>query len=121
MVPGSRDAQQLGDNAVMPEDRHRLLWQRTRRVTALLLAIWLLANLAGPWFARSLNGVQIAGLPLGYWLAAQGFLLLYLVIIVTYVVCMNAAEARFHAAAPDPPPVSVSEPADATDPAGIVE
>lgn len=96
-----RQAATLSDNVAMPEDRHRLLWRRTRRLTALLLAIWLLANLAGPWFARSLNGVKLAGVPLGYWLATQGFLLLYLVIIVAYVVHMNRAEARFHAAAQD--------------------
>jgi putative solute:sodium symporter small subunit len=91
------------DNAAMPEDRHRLLWRRTRRVTALLLAVWLSANLAGPWLARPLNGVHLAGLPLGYWLAAQGFLLLYLVIIVAYVVWMNRLEARFHDQLPSAP------------------
>ncbi len=78
----------------MPDERNRLLWRRTRRVTVLLLTVWLAANLAGPWFARALNGVTVAGLPLGYWLAAQGLLLLYLLIIVLYVVYMNRLEAR---------------------------
>ena len=79
----------------MPEDRPSLLWRRTRRLTALLLAIWLLASLAGPWFARALNALHIAGVPLGYWLASQGLLVLFLLLIVACVVWMNLLEARF--------------------------
>ena len=84
----------------MPEDRRPLLWLRTRRLTALLLAIWLLASLAGPWFARTLNALHIVGVPLGYWLAAQGLLVFFLLVILVYVVWMNLLESRFRNAAP---------------------
>jgi putative solute:sodium symporter small subunit len=71
------------------------LWSRTRRLTAWLLAVWLLINLLGPWFAHDLNQLQLLGFPLGYWIAAQGALLAYLAIIVIYVVCMDRMEARY--------------------------
>ena len=90
------DAPMPVDNGLMAEQKDRALWRRTRRVTAVLLAVWVLANLAGPWFARAVDGLHFAGLPLGYWLASQGLLLLYLLIILLYVVYMKRAEARFH-------------------------
>ena len=71
------------------------LWRRTKRLTAVLLAVWLLLSLLSPWFARDLNALKVFGFPLGFWLAAQGALLAFLVIIVIYVVRMESLEARY--------------------------
>lgn len=71
------------------------LWQQTRQLTAALLLAWLAVSLAGAWFARGLNGVTLFGFPLGFWVAAQGALLAFLVIVVLYVVCMDRLEARY--------------------------
>ncbi len=71
------------------------LWARTRRLTAWLLAVWTLVNLLGPWFARDLNRLQLFGFPLGFWIAAQGALLIYLLLIVIHVVCMERLEASY--------------------------
>ena len=70
-------------------------WQQTRRLTLGLLGVWLAVNLLVPWFARDLNALQVWGFPLGYWVAAKGALLVYLLIIVVYVVAMDRLEARF--------------------------
>lgn len=72
--------------------RHRF-WLRTRRLTLALLLIWLSINLALPWFARELDAFSVFGFPLGYWLSAEGALLLYLLIIVAYVFAMDRLEA----------------------------
>lgn len=78
----------------MAGHRDRLHWRRTQRLTALLLLVWLGANLFAPWFARDLDRVTLDRLPLGYWLAAQGLLLFYLLLIVVYVICMDRLDAR---------------------------
>lgn len=83
------------DNDRMSDGVHRVFWSRTKRLTAWLLAIWLLINLAVPWFARDLDKLHGFGFPLGYWLAAQGALLMYLVIIVVYVRFMDRLDARY--------------------------
>ena len=78
-----------------PQAAPRLVfWQTTRRLTLGLLAAWLAVNLLVPWFARDLNALQIGGFPLGYWLAAEGALLIYLLIIVVYAVTMDRLEAQ---------------------------
>jgi putative solute:sodium symporter small subunit len=61
-------------------------WSRLRRLTGALLLLWLLVTLIAPWFARDLSAYRVFGFPLSFWLASQGTLLLYLVIVVAYVV-----------------------------------
>ncbi|MDE2371403.1 MAG: DUF4212 domain-containing protein [Burkholderiales bacterium] len=72
----------------------RVFWSRTQRLTAALLVVWLVANLAVPWFAPALNRWHMLGFPLGYWLVAVGMLGLYLVVVVVYVVAMDRLEAH---------------------------
>ena len=79
----------------MLDAARRSFWSRTRRLTAGLLLLWLAVNLAVPWFARDLDGLQVFGFPMAYWLAAVGLLLLYLVITVVYVVAMDRLEADY--------------------------
>ena len=79
----------------MPTPLARSFWIRTRRLTALLLAVWLLISLLGPWFARDLDGPRWLGFSLGYWLVAQGALLMFLAVIVVYDLVMRRAEARY--------------------------
>jgi putative solute:sodium symporter small subunit len=67
-------------------------WRFTRRLTAILLVSWLVANLLTPWFARVLDLHRFIGFPLGFWVAAQGTLLFYLLLIAVYVVMMDRFE-----------------------------
>lgn len=70
-------------------------WKLTLRLTLGLLTAWLLINLAVPWFARDLDGLRGFGFPVGFWFAAEGALLLYLLIIIVYVIAMDRLEDRY--------------------------
>jgi putative solute:sodium symporter small subunit len=70
-------------------------WRRVQRLTAALLAVWLLATLIGPWFARELSGIHMAGFPLSFWVASQGALLIYVGVVVVYAVAMDRLDAAF--------------------------
>jgi putative solute:sodium symporter small subunit len=78
----------------MTDTSRPAFWARTKALTGALLVVWLGVNLLVPWFARDLNALQVFGFPLGYWLAAEGCLLVYLAIIVVYVVAMDRLEAH---------------------------
>jgi putative solute:sodium symporter small subunit len=69
-----------------------VFWTRTKALTLVLLLLWLAVNLAVPWFARDLSSSQLLGFPAGYWLAAEGALAVYLLIIVAYVLAMDRLE-----------------------------
>lgn len=79
----------------MSDDARRVFWSRTQRLTLALLMAWLVVSVGVPWFARDLDRVRVFGFPLGYWFAAEGALLLFLLIIVIYVVAMERLEARY--------------------------
>ncbi|AXS80186.1 DUF4212 domain-containing protein [Dechloromonas sp. HYN0024] len=59
-------------------------WQKSRRLTFILLLFWGLVTFGLTWFSRSINEVIILGFPLGFYMAAQGALVIYLLIIWWY-------------------------------------
>lgn len=67
------------------------LWRRCLRLTALLLAMWAGITFGTIWFARSLT-FDFFGWPFSFWMAAQGALLLYVILIVLYARQMNRWE-----------------------------
>lgn len=76
-------------------------WRRVRRLTGVLLLAWGAVTLVGPWFARELYAFTVFGFPLSFWLASQGALLLYIVIIAAYALLMDRLD-RSEAAHHDP-------------------
>jgi len=59
-------------------------WHKTRRMTALLLLLWVLTGFCAAFFARELAGWSVFGWPLSFYLAAQGASLVYLGILAFY-------------------------------------
>jgi len=75
-----------------PEQR-RSYWRFNVRLTAALLAVWfavayLLAGLLAPRF----DAHEILGVPLGYWIAAQGSVLVFVLESALYARLMNARD-----------------------------
>ena len=56
-------------------------WERTRNLTILVLVVWFVFALLVHWFAKGLNGVSFIGFPLGYYLAVQGSLIVFVLLI----------------------------------------
>lgn len=91
-----------------PPDLHDV---RHLRLKAGLLLLWALASFGAMYFARDLQQLVVAGWPLGYWVGAQGAVLVFIAIVVAYSWAMSRyeredaaaceAEARAAAAAAD--------------------
>lgn len=75
--------------------------RRTRWLTAILLFVWLAVTLGASYFARELDRLSFFGFPLGFYMAAQGALLIYLLIVGVYALLMDRIEAHGGVAAPD--------------------
>jgi putative solute:sodium symporter small subunit len=61
------------------------------RVLALkggLLAVWVLVTFVCAYFARDLQ-FMVGNWPFGFWMAAQGCVLVFIVLLVVYAVCMK--------------------------------
>ncbi len=56
-------------------------WRRTRALMWTTLAIWFFFSFVIHFFVRSLNEVSFLGFPLGFYMAAQGSLIVFVVLI----------------------------------------
>ena len=59
-------------------------WQKNLRFTLVLLAIWFLATFVMGYFASELATINFFGWPLSFYMAAQGSLVIYVVLIWVY-------------------------------------
>lgn len=73
-------------------DKQHLYWRKSLRVTALLLLVWFAITLGTGFFARELNEYRFLGFPLGFYMGAQGALLLYLMIVWFYAKYMDRVD-----------------------------
>lgn len=63
-------------------------WRTTLRLTLGLLVLWFLVTFGVSFFARELD-FTFFGWPFSFWMAAQGSLLVYGIIITVYAVAMG--------------------------------
>ena len=75
--------------------RHHEYWRKNLVITAVLLAIWFVATFVEAWYARELNQVSFLGFPLGFYMSAQGSLIIYVVIIYVYAKYMEKLDKQY--------------------------
>ena len=68
--------------------RHRY-WLKNTRLTLGLLAVWFVVTFVAGYFAQYLTQITLIGVPLGFYLFAQGSVLVYIAIVAIYVRYMN--------------------------------
>ena len=71
-------------------------WSYNVKLTTTLLVIWFVVTylLGGVW-AGALNEFTFIGFPLGYYMAAQGSLAIFVVEIAIYARLMNAKDLEY--------------------------
>ena len=74
--------------------RHHEYWRKNLRITALLLSIWFFVTFVLVFFARELD-FKFFGWPFSFWVAAQGALVVYCVIIWYYARYMNKLDIEY--------------------------
>jgi putative solute:sodium symporter small subunit len=55
-------------------------WRKTSRLMWTILFIWFVAGFVVHFFARDLNQLHVLRFPLGYYMAAQGSLIVFVVL-----------------------------------------
>ena len=75
--------------------KHQEYWRRNLNLTIVLLAIWFVSTFVMAFFARPLAEIVIFGWPLSFYMAAQGSLIIYLVIIFVYAKSMKKLDEEY--------------------------
>lgn len=78
------------------EENARAYWRRNVRLIWLLLAIWALISFgAAVVLSRTLYGINIGQAPLSFWIAQQGAIYVFVILIFVYARLMDGLDARF--------------------------
>jgi putative solute:sodium symporter small subunit len=72
----------------MPTEPARRYWRYNLRLTGVLMLLWFVVTFGLGYFARDLN-FTFFGWPFSFWMAAQGTLVVYLLIVGCYAWLMN--------------------------------
>jgi putative solute:sodium symporter small subunit len=76
-------------------EKHKEYWHKNLVITAILLAIWFVVTFVEAWYARELNSVSFMGFPLGFYMSAQGSLIIYVILIGVYAWYMNRLDKEY--------------------------
>ncbi|MCK4939602.1 MAG: DUF4212 domain-containing protein [Rhodospirillaceae bacterium] len=70
-------------------------WAKTRSLTFTVLGLWFFFAFVVHWFANDLNAFTFIGFPLGFYMAAQGSLFAFVVIIFWLAYKQNKIDEEF--------------------------
>jgi putative solute:sodium symporter small subunit len=82
--------------ADLTEEQRKSYWRYNIRLTTILLVIWFVVTylISGLW-AGWLNQFSFLGFPLGYYMAAQGSLAIFVIEIAVYAYLMNKLDREY--------------------------
>jgi putative solute:sodium symporter small subunit len=76
-------------------ERHKQYWKRNLRLTGFLLVVWFVATFVAGWFARDLQSITLLGFPLPFYMAAQGAIVVYVILVGYYAYCMDKLDREY--------------------------
>jgi putative solute:sodium symporter small subunit len=71
-------------------------WGENKRLTAITLLIWAIVSFGAAFFVEALNAIVIFGFPLGYYMGAQGALIVFVLLIFNYSRAMNLVDRKYN-------------------------
>ena len=70
-------------------------WTKTSALMWTIFALWIFFSFVAPLFAIQLNTVRFLGFPLGFYMAAQGSLIAFVVLCVWNAIAQNKIDEEF--------------------------
>jgi putative solute:sodium symporter small subunit len=81
--------------ADLTPERREAYWTKTSRLMWIIMSWWVLFSFILPAFAVQLNSIVIGGFPLGFYFAAQGSLISYVVLCFWNASAQNKIDEEF--------------------------
>lgn len=80
---------------ILPPEKAQAHWAKTRSLMWVTLAIWAFFGFIIHFFVTPLNSIVILGFPLGFYMAAQGSLIVFVVLIFWFANRQNSIDEEF--------------------------
>ena len=78
----------------MAQDNSAAWWDKTRGLMVTTLIIWFIFSFLIHFFVDALNNIVILGFPLGFYMAAQGSLIAFVVLIFWFAARQNSIDVE---------------------------
>jgi putative solute:sodium symporter small subunit len=77
------------------QDWRKAYWKANVKYVLILLAIWFIVSYGmGILFVEPLNQIRIGGFPFGFWMAQQGSMYVFVILILIYVKLINRLDKK---------------------------
>ena len=83
------------DKPVLSPEQAKAYWSRTSTLMWTIMVIWFIASFGIHVFAGPLNNIVIFGFPLGFYMAAQGSLIVFVVLCFWNANAQNKIDEEF--------------------------
>ena len=81
--------------AGMDKQKLKDYWSYNVKLTAIIMVIWFVVTYVAIFFSPQLNEIVIFGFPMGYYMGAQGSLIIFVILIFWFAFKMNAADKEY--------------------------
>lgn len=80
----------------MDPQQRRAYWRENTALIRNLLLVWAFVSVGcGILFVQPLNAIQLGGVPLGFWMAQQGSIYTFVVLIFVYALQMDKLDRKY--------------------------
>lgn len=80
----------------MRDEHARAYWKANVRILTVLMSIWFFISfVCGILLADFLDNFRFAGFKLGFWIAQQGSIYVFVILILVYLVLMDRLDAQY--------------------------
>lgn len=80
----------------MRDEHARAYWKANVRILTILMSIWFFISfVCGILLADFLDNFRFAGFKLGFWIAQQGSIYVFVILILVYLVLMDRLDAQY--------------------------
>ena len=77
------------------QEHRKAYWRSNLRILVALMSVWFIVSFGcGILFVDTLNKISIGGAKLGFWMAQQGSIYIFVVLIFNYVWLMNKLDRK---------------------------
>jgi putative solute:sodium symporter small subunit len=81
----------------MEENQRHAYWRANTTLIRNLLIVWALVSLVfSILLVQPLNAIRFFGVPFGFWMAQQGSILVFVVLIFTYAFQMDKLDRKYN-------------------------
>ncbi len=81
----------------MNQNNRRAYWRANKALIRNLLIVWALVSLGcSILLVQPLNAIRLGGVPLGFWIAQQGSIFIFVILIFIYAVQMDKIDRKYN-------------------------